>query len=244
MSPLPRIAQAEAAAHAQPEGVCERFGPLVAAAIPDAAPLSSAWHDGSRAPSPAEWEGFEDFCARHGQAPTLHALSHAAPELLSALGQRGYRLDWVLHVYTHDLQGLPAAPPGAAQTTDALAWAELAARGFGGGTADASTAATMRAVAHAPGKRLWWAGDGGTAVATGAYSLSGGVAALHGAATLPAFRGRGLQTALLLARLVAARAEGASLATVMVTPGTGSERNILRVGFALAGMRLSWSKQP
>ena len=74
------------------------------------------------------------------------------------------------------------------------------------------------------------------------YSLVDGVAMLHGTATRPEYRGRGLQTALLAARLHAAQEEGADLATVMVTPGTGSERNVVRAGYKLAGLRLTWTR--
>lgn len=234
---LPRIAQAEAAAHAaQSPGGWERFGPLVAVWTEDAAPLDTAWHDGTCVPTETEWDAFEAFCARHGQTPTVHALSHAAPELLPALNARGFQLTYVLHVYAHDLKDLPLTPPNMHQTDNALDWAGLAAQGFG-----PSTAEIMRAVALAPGKRLWWAKVGGQPVATGAYSVVSGVAALHGTATRPEFRGRGLQTALLAARLNAAQQERADLATVMVTPGTGSERNVMRAGFRLAGMRLTWT---
>ena len=67
------------------------------------------------------------------------------------------------------------------------------------------------------------------------------MAQLAGAATAPAHRRRGVQTALLAHRLQVAAAEGADLASVFVTPGSGSERNVQRAGFRLAGMRLTFS---
>lgn len=239
MSLFPRIAQAEAQAHAtQAPAGYERFGPLVAVWTEDAAPLDTAWHDGSRPPKSEEWEAFETFCRRHQQAPTIHALSHAAPSLLPALNERGYRLEYVLHVYMHNLQSWPdTATKQIHLTEEAAAWAKVAALGFGAGTES-----VMQAVAQAPGKRLWWAEVNGEKAATGAYSLMDGVAMLHGTATRPEFRGRGLQTALLAARLHAAKQEGADLATVMVTPGSGSERNVVRAGFKMAGLRLTWTR--
>ncbi|GHF96854.1 hypothetical protein GCM10017783_05960 [Deinococcus piscis] len=236
---LSRIAHAEAGAHAaQAPAGHERFGPLLAVWTEDAEPLDTAWHDGSRPPTPQEWAAFEMFCNQHGQTPTVHALSHAAPSLLPTLNGRGYHLQDLLHLYTHDLRELPELKAAHVRLThDAEAWARVAALGFGTGTES-----IMRAVAQAPGKRLWWAEVDSAKAATGAYSLLDGVAMLHGAATRPEFRGRGLQSGLLAARLHAAKGEGATLATVMVTPDTGSERNVLRAGFKLTGLRLTWTR--
>jgi GNAT superfamily N-acetyltransferase len=68
-------------------------------------------------------------------------------------------------------------------------------------------------------------------VAAGAMRISGDVVSLFGAATLPAFRGRGLQAALLAARLRDASQEGCSLASVNSLVGSTSERNLERAGF-------------
>lgn len=60
------------------------------------------------------------------------------------------------------------------------------------------------------------------------------IATLSTTSTLPAFRGMGVQTALIGARLQAAVEAGFSLTTVMGRPGSSSERNIVRAGFQLA----------
>jgi Acetyltransferase (GNAT) family. len=99
-------------------------------------------------------------------------------------------------------------------------------------------------VGQATGTRLFVAEVGGQEAATGAVHLQDGVAALHGTATRPAFRGHGAQTALLAWRLRGAMHAGADLATVFVTPGSPSERNVERAGFRLVGMRLTFTKQP
>jgi len=52
----------------------------------------------------------------------------------------------------------------------------------------------------------------GQMVGTGAMAMHGGVALLAGASTLPAFRGRGAQTALLETRLSYAADHGCDLA--------------------------------
>ena len=60
------------------------------------------------------------------------------------------------------------------------------------------------------------------------------VFALCGGATLSGFRGKGLQTALLRARIAAARAAGCEYAVVVTQGGTTSQRNAERLGFRVA----------
>jgi hypothetical protein len=60
------------------------------------------------------------------------------------------------------------------------------------------------------------------------------VFALCGAGTLAEFRGRGLQTALLRARMAAAVIAGCEYAVVVTQGGTTSQRNAERLGFRVA----------
>jgi GNAT superfamily N-acetyltransferase len=60
------------------------------------------------------------------------------------------------------------------------------------------------------------------------------VFALCGAGTLTAYRGRGLQTALLQARMKAARDAGCEYAVVVTQGGTRSQRNAERLGLRVA----------
>jgi ribosomal protein S18 acetylase RimI-like enzyme len=57
---------------------------------------------------------------------------------------------------------------------------------------------------------------------------------LFGAGTVPEFRGRGLQTALLRIRMVAAAKAGCEYAVVVTQGGTTSQRNSERLGFRVA----------
>jgi GNAT superfamily N-acetyltransferase len=63
--------------------------------------------------------------------------------------------------------------------------------------------------------------------------LDEGIAFLAGATTLPRFRRRGVQRALLARRLHDAAHAGATLAVVSTQPGTTSQANVQRHGFAL-----------
>jgi ribosomal protein S18 acetylase RimI-like enzyme len=74
---------------------------------------------------------------------------------------------------------------------------------------------------------------GGVPVGAASMRLCDGVAQMAGAATLPQFRRRGVQTSLLSARLAAAAAAGSDLAVVTVQPGSKSQENVQRQGFQL-----------
>jgi ribosomal protein S18 acetylase RimI-like enzyme len=63
--------------------------------------------------------------------------------------------------------------------------------------------------------------------------VAGGIAQFTGAATKPAHRRRGIQTALLAARLADAAAAGCDLAVITTSPGTKSQQNAQRQGFDL-----------
>jgi ribosomal protein S18 acetylase RimI-like enzyme len=67
----------------------------------------------------------------------------------------------------------------------------------------------------------------------GSVRLEGGLAQLTGAATLPEHRRKGVQSAVLRARLIDAAYYGCDLATVTVQPGSKSMQNAQRAGFSL-----------
>jgi hypothetical protein len=69
------------------------------------------------------------------------------------------------------------------------------------------------------------------------------VFALCGAGTLGEFRGRGLQTALLCARMAAAVAAGCEYAVVVTQGGSTSQRNAERLGFRVAYSKVTVIKQ-
>ncbi|MEI7772445.1 MAG: GNAT family N-acetyltransferase, partial [Chloroflexales bacterium] len=68
-------------------------------------------------------------------------------------------------------------------------------------------------------------------VGAGAIALGGGVAILFSDCTLPAFRRRGVQSALIRARLAAASAASYHLVVAQTVPGSDSQRNLHRHGF-------------
>jgi GNAT superfamily N-acetyltransferase len=65
------------------------------------------------------------------------------------------------------------------------------------------------------------------------FRIAEGVAQLTGAATAPAHRRRGVQSALLSARLADAAAAGCDIAVVTTQPASRSQQNVQRRGFDL-----------
>jgi GNAT superfamily N-acetyltransferase len=76
--------------------------------------------------------------------------------------------------------------------------------------------------------------------AAGALSLYEGVALFAGAATIPEMRRRGLQAALLEARMRYAFEHGYELAMMVTEAGSQSQRNAERKGFRIAYTRTKW----
>ena len=76
--------------------------------------------------------------------------------------------------------------------------------------------------------------------AAGALIIYEGVALLGGAATVPEFRRRGLQAALLQERMRFAAEYGCDLAMMVAEAGSNSQRNAERKGFRVAYTRLKW----
>ena len=74
--------------------------------------------------------------------------------------------------------------------------------------------------------------------------MAEGVAQLTGAATAPTHRHRGVQTALLSARLADATAAGRDIAVITTQPGSKSQHNAQRRGFDLLYTRAILVKLP
>lgn len=80
---------------------------------------------------------------------------------------------------------------------------------------------------------LYLARRDGDVAGGGSVRIADGLAQLSGAATLAMHRRRGVQSALLRARLVDAAARGCDLAVVTTDPGSKSQQNVQRAGFEL-----------
>jgi ribosomal protein S18 acetylase RimI-like enzyme len=100
----------------------------------------------------------------------------------------------------------------------------------------------VRAWFAEPGWRLYLARVGGQAVATAILYISDGVGYFADSATDPAFRGRGLPTALLRRRARDAAAAGADLVCSGADFLSASHRNMERVGMRLLFLPTIWTR--
>jgi hypothetical protein len=100
----------------------------------------------------------------------------------------------------------------------------------------------MKGFASADGVEAYLAQIDGQVAGGGTLVMREGVAGLFGASTLPAFRQRGVQTALLNTRLARAARCGCDLAACLAAPGSSSQRNIVRQGFQVLYTRVKFEK--
>lgn len=81
----------------------------------------------------------------------------------------------------------------------------------------------------------------GKAAAIGLLHLADGVGSMATGVTLPEFRNRGSQTALLYRRMKDAVQKGCHLMVSQCRPGGSSQNNQLRVGFQIVGTKVWWT---
>lgn len=201
-------------------------------------------------PSAEEMDTIEAFFEQRN-AEVAHEVSPIADKgLLQVLPNRGYRPIELTSVMFLPLAGRSPSNLGSAPRVrivdqdEAAVWAQTAAEGWRELTDFASNMQElMRIVVERDDSPCFLAEIDGRPVAAGALSLYDGVALLAGASTIPEWRRRGAQQALLEGRLVYAAAVGCDLAMICAEPGSGSERNALRQGFQVAYTRIKWAKR-
>lgn len=193
------------------------------------------------------------FYHTHGSSWTLEVSSLADPEVVEMAAARGYRPGPLAHLWGKqllrmDLEPLHSAPPVEiieVGSDHAHRWAQAAAEGFGDGVVDSAMAEILQGFAQVPGTFLYVAVVADGAVAgSAAMALGPGHAKLFSGSTLPPFRGRGIQSALLHHRLNQAHVMGLDWAIVQTDPNTTSERNVTRLGFDLIYSKLSLKSPP
>ncbi|MDO3400637.1 GNAT family N-acetyltransferase [Mycolicibacterium neoaurum] len=209
-------------------------------------------------PSGAELGAVERANSERG-APTVVELSNLAdPEILALLAGRGYRVLAFEDVLGRALDGVTQAIPDGmeirpARAEEIDAWVDVMAEGFAhpDGAGVPSPEEFGRDVIERAQRDFATAGvtayvavREGRVVGGGSLRITAGVAQLTGAATAPAYRRRGIQTALLAVRLRDAAAAGADIAVVTTSPGSTSQQNVQRSGFHLLYTRAVLVRAP
>lgn len=195
-------------------------------------------------------------CGAPVQIELAHLVDPAIGDLLTA---RGYRLVSFENVLGLALEGEPerVTPPGidvSPSGDDELeAWLDVVVEGVAHPDTEGvpSHEEFPRVVVEraerdfaAAGVMRYLALRDGVIAGGAGFFMAEGVAQLTGAATAPAHRRRGVQTALLSARLADAAAAGCDIAVVTTQPASKSQQNVQRQGFDLLYTRSVLVKQP
>jgi len=198
-------------------------------------------------PDPAELAAIERAYADRGSPVNVEVASLADPGLLELLAERGYRLVSFENVLGRPLGDVVEriSPPGIGvhrsgddefetwldvvveatlhQDTQGVPWHEEFPREILE-HAERDTAGLVE---------RYLATLDGVPAGGGSLRIIDGIAQFTGAATAPAFRRRGIQSALMTARLADATAAGCEVAVITVQPGSKSQQNAQRSGFDL-----------
>lgn len=188
----------------------------------------------------ADLDQLEDFFRSRGLpcSVVLSPLAHAS--LRSMLGERGYSIAEFNTVLIRRIRPEePFSPPPGVTiegvTDDTVGpWMQAIAKGFEQDIVVAES--VFGGFATLPGALPFLAriedkvvgGCGGRVIPEAR------IAAFFGTATLPEYRGRGVQSALIAKRLQEAALAGCEYAVVSTNPGSGSQRNMERRGFHVA----------
>ncbi len=190
----------------------------------------------------AEIDHLEDFFRSRGSAVRIIVSPLADESLLTLLRARDYRLVEfenvsVLPLAADHLTNIPAVGMEIGQVGEAdhTEWVRVVVHGFAEGAEPAQIFWDIfPSIFQQRGASCWLARINGESAGGAGMAIYDGIAAIFGAATLLPFRRRGVQTALLRARLRQAAQAGCELAIVGTKPGTVSQRNMERQGFRLA----------
>jgi ribosomal protein S18 acetylase RimI-like enzyme len=210
-------------------------------------------------PAASELDEIEQAFAARCAAVQVELAELADPALGALLTGRGYRLESFENVLGRPLGGIaqPATPPGIeiwpGRDDDLTAWLDVVTDAVAHADTEGvpsheefPRAAVARAELDmvAAGAVRYSALRDGVLAGGATMRVAGTIAQLTGAATAPAHRRRGIQAALLSARLADAVAAGCEVAVVTTQPGSRSQHNVQRQGFDLLYARAILVKHP
>ena len=226
----------------------ESVGGGVAAFIGPDSPLGRAVGVGLNGPVEAvDLDRIEGFYFSRGSSAQVDLCPLAHPTLRERLAERGYTLLEFNDVLVRNLVGRrPSRPLPPSLSIEEVGperedeWVRTISRGFTA-VPGMPEVPELAAIA-APFARLtrgicFLARWNGEAAGGGVMAVHEGLAMLFATSTLPEFRNRGIQAALLDHRLDAAALRGCDIASVQTLPGSASERNVERAGFRLVYTR-------
>ena len=202
--------------------------------------LSRAVGLGMRGPVSAEaMDTLEEFFQSRGTGSRIRLSPFAHRSLFEQLAGRRFHLVYLDTVLLRLLApdepfDLPGGPLTVrrAELHEAASWVSISTRGFEPeAKADPVRLRSLEAACFTRGASYLFAFVDGAPAGAGAIDVDGKTARLFAASTVPEHRGRGVQGALVAARLSLARDLGCTHVTVETEPGGPSQRNMERFGF-------------
>jgi hypothetical protein len=191
----------------------------------------------------ATLERVEAFFLRHEAQSRVTVCPLADPSLRELLAARAYALQGFFSILMAETTLSPTRPAHATievrevGPADEWRWLQTVGTGFAEGGAADPIIPLIRPTFHSSSARSFLAWLDGEPAGGGTVIFHEGVAEFCSASTVPWARGRGVQTALIHARLAAARHAGCDLALVITASAAPSQRNVERLGFQLAYTR-------
>jgi hypothetical protein len=179
----------------------------------------------------------EAFYWERGAAPNIDLCPLADVSMIELLGARGYRpLEFnnvlVRPITTEDRGGFAMSP-----TRDCEQWALTLSRCFyGEENIPDELMVASRALFKARSSSSFLIDD----EAGCGFMIQSGVATFYADGTRAMARGRGLQSALIRARIALSAEQGCDLATASTLPGSQSQRNYERAGFRVAYTKIAF----
>lgn len=188
--------------------------------------------------SAADVDEIEHFFIERGLPPMVELSSWAPPSTLAEFARRGFVSRWFRSVFALTPTKTVAADPTpfaieSVGDLDVERWIGVFNKGFEAehGQALEANDEIGRAGFILANSQTFLACLDGQPVGCGSVQVVDGVAWLGGAATVPAFRQRGVQAALVAHRLRIVAEAGCELAAVTALSSGPSARNIVRFGF-------------
>ena len=204
--------------------------------------------------SEEEFERLEEFYRSREEPVRVETCPLADASLVRHFGERGYRVTEFSNVMALPLCGSSSAAaatgnPPAGVTIERIGnqqmdlWTLTVSQGFSENfPVTQEILEVMKMFALGANVECYLARVDGAVAGGATLALRQGVAGLFGASTLPAFRNRGVQTALLKERLRRAMTENCDLAVCIAQPGSSSQRNVVRQGFSVLYTRVKFER--
>jgi GNAT superfamily N-acetyltransferase len=199
--------------------------------------------------APEEFDQLEQFYFDRREPVRVETCPLADPSLFELYRERGYHVTEFSNVMARPVTNdcTPVAPEGIdirlAKPDELDLWVMTVSQGFAENyPVTQELLAVMKMFARSKNTECYLARIDGRVVGGATLAVRGRVAGFFGASTLPEYRNRGVQTALLHHRLERAGEAKCELAVSLAQPGSRSQRNITRLGFQTLYTRVKFER--